>query len=51
MKRRVLGASGIEVSAIGLGCWGMSGSYGPADEAESEATLKHALELGVDFID
>src|SRR3954451_4634468 len=51
MKRRALGASGIEVSAIGLGCWGMSGSYGPADEAESEATLHHALDLGVNFID
>ena len=45
------GRSGIEVSAIGLGCWGMSGSYGPADEAESVATLHHALDLGVDFID
>src|SRR5438270_11889113 len=51
MKRRTLGASGIEVSAIGLGCWGMSGSYGPADEAESVATLHRALELGVDFVD
>ena len=51
MERRKLGASGIEVSAIGLGCWGMSGSYGPADEAESVATLHHALDLGVDFID
>ncbi len=51
MKRRALGASGIKVSAIGLGCWGMSGSYGPADEAESGATLHHALDLGVDFID
>jgi Aldo/keto reductase family len=51
MKRRTLGASGIGVSAIGLGCWGMSGSYGPADEAESMATLHHALDLGVDFID
>ena len=51
MKRRSLGRSGIEVSAIGLGCWGMSGSYGPADEAESVATLHHALDLGVDFID
>ena len=51
MKRRALGASGIEVSAIGLGCWGMSGSYGPADEVESEATLHHALDLGIDFID
>ncbi len=51
MRRRALGASGIEVSAIGLGCWGMSGSYGPADEAESVATLHHALDWGVDFID
>ena len=49
--RRGLGASGISVSAIGLGCWGMSGSYGPADEEESVATLHHALDLGVDFID
>ena len=51
MRQRTLGASGIGVSAIGLGCWGMSGSYGPADEAESVATLHHALDLGVDFID
>jgi aryl-alcohol dehydrogenase-like predicted oxidoreductase len=47
----MLGRGGIEVSAIGLGCWGMSGSYGPADEHESEATLLHALDLGVDLID
>jgi aryl-alcohol dehydrogenase-like predicted oxidoreductase len=51
VKRRELGKSGVAVSAIGLGCWGMSGSYGPADEAESEATLHHALDLGIDFID
>ncbi len=51
MRQRTLGASGIRVSAIGLGCWGMSGSYGPADEAESVATLHHALDLGVNFID
>lgn len=51
MKRRALGSSGIEVSAIGLGCWGMSGSYGPADEAESAATLHHALDLGINFVD
>ena len=51
MQRRGLGASGIRVSAIGLGCWGMSGSYGPADEAESVATLHHALDLGVNWID
>src|SRR4028118_1841072 len=48
MKRRALGASGIEVSAIGLGCWGMSGSYGPADEGESIGTAHHAPELGGD---
>jgi aryl-alcohol dehydrogenase-like predicted oxidoreductase len=51
MRRRTLGRSGIEVSAIGLGCWGMSGAYGPADEAESFATLHHALDLGVNLID
>ena len=51
MKRRRLGAVGIEVSAIGLGCWGMSGSYGPADEVESAATLHRALDLGVNLID
>jgi aryl-alcohol dehydrogenase-like predicted oxidoreductase len=51
VRRRELGRSGINVSTIGLGCWGMSGSYGPADEAESVATLRHALDLGVDFID
>ena len=51
MQHRRLGRSGIEVSAIGLGCWGMSGSYGPADEAESVTTLHHALDLGVDFVD
>ena len=51
MRRRELGRSGIEVSAIGLGCWGMSGSYGPADEPESVATLQRALDLGINFID
>jgi aryl-alcohol dehydrogenase-like predicted oxidoreductase len=51
MQRRNLGRSGISVSAIGLGCWGMSGSYGPADEAESVATLHHALDLGITLLD
>jgi aryl-alcohol dehydrogenase-like predicted oxidoreductase len=51
MKQTKLGASGIEVSAIGLGCWGMSGSYGPADEDESVATLHRALDMCVNFID
>jgi aryl-alcohol dehydrogenase-like predicted oxidoreductase len=51
VRQTMLGRSGAQVSAIGLGCWGMSGSYGPADEAESVAALHHALDLGVDFID
>jgi aryl-alcohol dehydrogenase-like predicted oxidoreductase len=51
MRRRALGKSGIQVSAIGLGCWGMSGSYGAADEAESVATLHRALDLGINFLD
>ena len=50
-KSRRLGKTGIEGSAIGLGCWGMSGSYGPADEAESVATLHCSLDLGVNLID
>jgi aryl-alcohol dehydrogenase-like predicted oxidoreductase len=48
---RKLGRQGLEVSAIGLGCMGMSQSYGPADEAESIATLHRAIELGVTFLD
>jgi len=51
MERRKLGRQGLEVSAIGLGCMGMSEFYGPADEAESVATLHRALELGIDFLD
>ncbi|WP_169979295.1 aldo/keto reductase [Tautonia rosea] len=51
MHHRTLGKSGLGVSAIGLGCWGMSGSYGPADEAESEATLRLALDRGITLID
>jgi aryl-alcohol dehydrogenase-like predicted oxidoreductase len=51
MKKRKLGSQGLVVSAEGLGCMGMSQSYGPADEQESLATLDRALELGIDFFD
>jgi aryl-alcohol dehydrogenase-like predicted oxidoreductase len=51
LSRRKLGTQGLEVSAIGLGCMGMSQSYGPADETESIATLHRAIELGCDFLD
>ena len=51
MKTRELGRSGLKVSAIGLGCMGMSGFYGPADEQEAMATLDRALELGINFWD
>jgi aryl-alcohol dehydrogenase-like predicted oxidoreductase len=51
MEQRRLGADGPQVSAEGLGCMGMSQSYGPADEAESIATIHRALDLGVTFLD
>ncbi|MCB8875965.1 aldo/keto reductase [Acidisoma silvae] len=51
MKQRKLGAGGPLVSEIGLGCMGMSAYYGGRDEAESIATLLHAVELGVTFFD
>jgi aryl-alcohol dehydrogenase-like predicted oxidoreductase len=51
LSSRKLGSQGLEVSAIGLGCMGMSQSYGPADEAESIATLHRAIELGCTFFD
>src|SRR4051794_12147641 len=51
MERRKLGKQGLEVSAIGLGCMGMSAFYGSTDEGEAIATIQRALDLGVDFLD
>src|SRR5579871_3809364 len=51
LPRRTLGSQGLEVPEIGLGCMGMSMSYGPADEAECIATLHRAIELGCTFFD
>lgn len=51
LGKRKLGSQGLEVSAVGLGCMGMSQSYGPADETESIATLHRAIELGCNFLD
>src|SRR5215469_18483885 len=48
---RPLGSSGINVSALGLGCMGMSFAYGPADEAESLRVLRRYLDLGGNFLD
>jgi aryl-alcohol dehydrogenase-like predicted oxidoreductase len=51
MDQRKLGTQGLTVSALGLGCMGMSEFYGDGDEAESIATIQRALELGVNFLD
>ena len=51
MITRTLGASGLRVSALGLGCMGMSDLYGPADETESIATIHAALDAGVTLFD
>lgn len=51
LPQRALGRSGLTVSALGLGCMGMSQSYGPGDDTESVATIHRALDLGVTFLD
>jgi aryl-alcohol dehydrogenase-like predicted oxidoreductase len=51
MEKRTLGGQGLTVSALGLGCMGMSEFYGPADESESIATIHAALDAGLNFLD
>src|SRR5438309_6081233 len=51
LPRRLLGNSGLSVSALGLGCMGMSEFYGATDDAESIATIHRALDLGMNFLD
>jgi aryl-alcohol dehydrogenase-like predicted oxidoreductase len=51
MERRTFGNTDLEVSTMGLGCYGMSGVYGPSDDAEAIATIRLALDRGINFLD
>jgi aryl-alcohol dehydrogenase-like predicted oxidoreductase len=48
---REIGTSGLVVSALGLGCMGLSGSYGDAEQSESIAVIREAIDLGVNMFD
>ena len=51
MEHRKFSNTDLTVSTIGLGCYGMSGAYGPADDTESIATIRCALDLGINLLD
>jgi aryl-alcohol dehydrogenase-like predicted oxidoreductase len=51
MQQRQLGSSGLQVSAMGLGCMGMSAFYGSTDEQEAIATIQRAIDIGMTFLD
>jgi aryl-alcohol dehydrogenase-like predicted oxidoreductase len=51
LPRRVLGSQGLEVSALGLGCMGMSDFYGPADDKVCLEVIHHAIDIGINFLD
>src|ERR1700680_2969995 len=51
MERRTFGNTDLLVSTIGLGCYGMSGVHGPADDTQAIATIRRALDLGINFLD